>query len=481
MLLLVFSADWVACSVDTKRQAAKLRTEGDTLLVSGDAAGALSKYAQAITLEPKEVKNYLKSYRANQRLKKNAACIRDLTSAIEHDVEGKEVVDSLALRANLYITLGRCEDALNDWEQVLARNPQKPGAPENRDRAFQCQDLLTRAKAQVEAEDWHAADVLYTQAIEVSRSHAPELKRMRAKARYHKGDHYECIADAGEVVKHDRNDVGILTLRGQAYFRLGDLEMAMRHAQEALQSDPDFTEAKQLHKMVSGIKKLIAKGQKSMEQQQWMDAVESYEKISQTWDTPWEIEKVLLLDICKCAGKLKDRAWVHRACGRCFERDNHWLESRIAFAEILAELSELPEEIDEVVRAWNNCLEIDRNNRHCHDGLQRAQAALKQSKSKNYYKILGVARNCKEKEIKTAYRKLAKEFHPDRHQGVGEEELRKMEKKFADIAEAYEVLSDAEKRGKYDRGEDVFENQGGGQRGHPFRHGRGGFQWGFGF
>ena len=43
---------------------------------------------------------------------------------------------------------------------------------------------------------------------------------------------------------------------------------------------------------------------------------------------------------------------------------------------------------------------------------------------------------------------------------------------FADIGEAYEVLSDEEKRGKYDRGEDVFENQGGGgQQGNPFSHG----------
>ena len=50
--------------------------------------------------------------------------------------------------------------------------------------------------------------------------------------------------------------------------------------------------------------------------------------------------------------------------------------------------------------------------------------------------------------------------------------------RFQDIAEAYEVLSDDEKRGKYDRGEQVFENQGGGQRqqghGNPFNFGGGG-------
>ena len=50
-------------------------------------------------------------------------------------------------------------------------------------------------------------------------------------------------------------------------------------------------------------------------------------------------------------------------------------------------------------------------------------------------------------------------------------EKEEAEKQFTEIAEAYEVLSDDEKRGKYDRGEEVFPNQGGGQpQGHPFAH-----------
>ena len=89
--------------------------------------------------------------------------------------------------------------------------------------------------------------------------------------------------------------------------------------------------------------------------------------------------------------------------------------------------------------------------------------ALKQSKEKNYYKILGVPRNAKLKEIKKSYRELALKWHPDKNT----EDTEKAEKMFQDISEAYEVLSDKELRAKYDRGEEVFENQGGGgQRRH---------------
>ena len=65
----------------------------------------------------------------------------------------------------------------------------------------------------------------------------------------------------------------------------------------------------------------------------------------------------------------------------------------------------------------------------------------------DYYDTLGVKREATEKEIKSAYRKLAKEFHPDKHQG---DKKKSAEEKFKQLNEAYEVLSDKEKRQKYD-------------------------------
>ncbi len=66
---------------------------------------------------------------------------------------------------------------------------------------------------------------------------------------------------------------------------------------------------------------------------------------------------------------------------------------------------------------------------------------------KDYYKILGVPRNATQEEIKKAYRKLAMEYHPDRHPP---EKRKWAEEKFKEISEAYEVLSDPEKRRQYD-------------------------------
>ena len=80
---------------------------------------------------------------------------------------------------------------------------------------------------------------------------------------------------------------------------------------------------------------------------------------------------------------------------------------------------------------------------------------------KDYYQILGISKNASESDIKKSYRKLALKYHPDKNQGN-----RAAEEKFKEVNEAYQVLSDPEKRKKYDEfGEDWRHYQQSGSQG----------------
>lgn len=93
---------------------------------------------------------------------------------------------------------------------------------------------------------------------------------------------------------------------------------------------------------------------------------------------------------------------------------------------------------------------------------------------KNYYEILGVDKNANADELKLAYRKLAKKYHPDMYVSATDAEKKEAEAKFKDVNHAYEVLSDPQKRAAYD----TYGDENGPQMGSG---GFGGGAGGFGF
>jgi len=100
----------------------------------------------------------------------------------------------------------------------------------------------------------------------------------------------------------------------------------------------------------------------------------------------------------------------------------------------------------------------------CWCGLCPERKEWMRMEYKDYYKILGVDRNASDKEIKQAYRRLARQYHPDVNKSPGAEE------RFKEINEAYQVLSDPGKRRKYDQLGDSWHRWQ--QQGAP-----GGFDW----
>ncbi|KAE8265395.1 hypothetical protein A4X09_0g6658 [Tilletia walkeri] len=201
----------------------------------------------------------------------------------------------------------------------------------------------------------------------------------------------------------------------------------------------------------------------------------------------------LLLELnklhCKAHLELDELKKAKPYCEHVLQRDPDDADALTARGE--AFMSE--EKYEEAVRALESAFEKSgRQDQNIHRRLVKAQKRLKLSKTKDYYKVLGVARDADERTIKKAYRTLARKYHPDKEGGTQE--------KMTQINEAIGVLGDPELRARYDQGDDPNDPMagagGGGQggfnnpfmaQGHPFAQffqqggGGGGQQFSFNF
>lgn len=117
------------------------------------------------------------------------------------------------------------------------------------------------------------------------------------------------------------------------------------------------------------------------------------------------------------------------------------------------------EEYEDALRDFQKVRQLNPSYPNLQERIYECEKLYKKASKKDYYKILGVDKKATEQEIKKAYRALALKYHPDKNTGT-EEEKKEAEKKFKEISEAYAILSNPEKRKRYDMGGDEMFTEG---------------------
>lgn len=458
--------------------AGKHRSLGEVAMSERRFEDALSHYRKAIDLEPNSAANYYRLFRVHNRMRKLGEALTDLTKALEIDPDN---ADYRRQRAKLLVALGQCDRAVEDYRLVRAGGNDPSEFKEAEDEAVRCAQQTDAANRAYAEEDWAKAVQYFNLALS-HMEQATDLLFMKARAQYMSGDYYGTVSDAGRILKSHSDHLDAYQLRGEAYFRLGEHDMAVNHFREALKFDPEHKGCKAGHKAVKAITKKEKRGDDAFAKGQNKEAVDHWRQAMGLDPSHTAFIRPTMLKVVKAltAAKEHDAAIAE---AKKYIATGESADGLIALAD--AELA--AEKYEDAVRTYRQASEFEPNERQqeTREKLQKAETALKQSKEKNYYKILGVPRDAKLKEIKKEYRRLALEWHPDKNTENKEE----AEKMFQDISEAYEVLSDKEMREKYDRGEAVFDNQPGGHRpqsGHQFfqrhfQHGGGGQRMHFRF
>lgn len=321
--------------------------------------------------------------------------------------------------------------------------------------ATSCSKFTREADNAYSRAQWSQARELYSEVIKYA-EYATSLMMKRSLCNYHLGDLYDTIADTGKVLKVESDHIEALELRGGAYYILGELEAAMNHYRRGLKYDPEHKGCKDGYRLIKKITTFTQKAEKSRSSRDYPSEIKHLVNLAAVDPAHNTIIPKAYLDLAEAYKNNKQYTEAAESAKVCIERD----DGNAAAYRILGQIHMEKEEYAEAGQRFRRASELSPGDNSIKDELMKAEAALKQSSQKDYYKILGISRRANPKQIKKAYRDLALKWHPDKHLEADKETANKQ---FQLVAESYEVLSDEEKKAKFDRGEDAFQQGGGGQ------------------
>ncbi|WVQ83932.1 hypothetical protein IAT38_006076 [Cryptococcus sp. DSM 104549] len=484
----------------TPRTAAQIAQDANRLLAEGAYPAAARAYGEAIELDPTSHANYYKRATAYLSMGRHSAALDDFDHILRIN---PGFAQAHLQKAKILAKEGQFQEAQSELK-AYGKSKSDPEAEELSHMVTVGEAAGVSAHKAAKQEKWVVCVDHATKALEVGPNSA-DLRRLRVECATELGDVNAVYGDLSRLASLDPSSLSLpLRLSHIAYF-IRASPTATSHIKQCLHYDPDSKPCKAVHKLLRKLEKDTAKVRNFVEGGQPRQAIkildgkdgllERFEQALQAASQPGEDGSPAMLPpklhpkensqmrlelyalACKAAVGVED--FGKRGMGWCEETarmDEGNVDAQVARGE--KALKE--ERWEEAVRLLEAAFEATgRSSQDVLNRVQKAQRLLKQSKQKDYYKVLGVPRDADERTIKKAFRKAAKVAHPD----VGGSE-----EKMAALNEAYEVLSDSELRARYDNGDDPNDPQAG--QGHnPFAHHggqqfqffqQGGFPGGFG-
>lgn len=410
--------------------------------------------------------------RASQsiKVKRYSEALDDLNAAIEAD---PTLSEAYRHRASALRQLCRYEESEKNYKKFLELKPRNSAAEKELSQLIQARNALDAAFNHFDSGDFTKSLEYVDKVVLVFSPACLKAKLLKVRLLLAVKDYSGAISNTGLILKENDDNLEALLLRGRAYYYLADHDVALRHYQKGLRLDPEHSELK---KTYFGLKTLLKKtksAEDNVSKGKLRLAVDDF-KGALALDPDHLAHNVhLYLGLCKVSVKLGRGKEALNSCTEALNINGELVEALVERGE--AKL--LIEDWEGAVADLKSAAEQSPQDMEIRESLTKAEKALKMSKRKDWYKILGVSKTASMSEIKRAYKKLALQWHPDKN--VDNKEA---EDKFREIAAAYEVLGDEEKRTKFDNGEDIEDmgmNMGSGGFHNPF--GGGGQQFTFHF
>jgi DnaJ family protein C protein 7 len=252
---------------------------------------------------------------------------------------------------------------------------------------------------------------------------------------------------ASDVLRIDEHNAGAFHIRGWCSYYQGNIKEALSQFQNALRLQPDYREAWEHYKRAKALLQKMEEGNKAYNEGRSSEAYGTYTEALKIDPENNSVKIKLLFNKALACLRMRRLTEVVADCTSVLEVNRSYPKALLLRAQCYMDLRNF----DKAVRDYKSAFQMDRSPENMRR-VEYAQLALKRSKRKDYYSILGVHRNATADEIKKEYRRTALIHHPDHHRQVNAFEVdRKGEKKYKEVGEAFAALSNPESRAWHDR------------------------------
>ncbi|XP_035672566.1 dnaJ homolog subfamily C member 7-like [Branchiostoma floridae] len=407
---------------------------------------------------------------------------KNYEKALKHWTDAVEACptcpDYLAGRAGCNIMLGKYEDAIMDAVQATDFAPDcidaycshgecllALGRPKEATAVYTKAQMLEPKNQAISSDLRVAKDLIHLQSFAERDMDKGDYRRVLfymdkaikqvpqcAKYRVYKGEsmvmmrnYSEAHEVLSEVLEYQPQNVDALYAMGLCLYYQGNIDDAFVHFEQVLDISPEHEKTNAALEKAQALATKKEEGNDAFKANKYEEAFDRYTEalaidplIDLTNSKLYYNRAVVCVKMNKLMQAIED-------CTNAIRLDESYTKAYLRRAKCYTEM----EQFEQAVSDYEKVCEQDRTHEHL-QFLQEAKKALKRSTSRDYYQILGVERTASVDVIKKAYRKKAKECHPDKNVDSSEEEKAIQEKRFKEISEAYGVLSDAEEKRRYD-------------------------------
>jgi len=297
---------------------------------------------------------------------------------------------------------------------------------------------------------------------------------------------------ASAVLGLERQNTGALFLKGISSYKVNDIPEALTYLTELLKVKKDHSKAQVLMGIVKQLREKKEQAGRAFRGNRHAEALSLYTSALSLDPSNTKVAAHLLSLRAEVNFKKKDLPACSSDCDACLKSDQDnllalhlkakccmenkeyagavWCLERLNTLDIArqaakkcaGESRQKEGKYEEAHRLYTEALEVDRHNKSYRNLLREAKQQHHLATRVNYYEVLNLEKTCGDSDIKKAYFKKSKEYHPDKHANADEAEKEVYSNKFKQAKEAYETLSNADKRKTYDMGGGGFKAPPGG-------------------